>query len=337
MPKILPGAYPNRRMRRNRFNPRRRDLMAETRLAAQDLILPLFIIEGDNKREPIASLPGIERLSIDLATEQAHQAAELGIPGLLLFPAIDATLKTADGAEACNPDTLICRAARALKQSGVEIELMSDIALDPYTDHGHDGVLDAQGYVANDATVAILCRQALNQAEAGIDIVAPSDMMDGRIGAIRQALDQAGHEQVAILSYAAKYASGFYGPFREAVGSSGRLKGDKCGYQMDPRNGDEALAEAHLDLEEGADMIMVKPGLPYLDIIRRLHEIYACPLLAYQVSGEYAMLKHAAHAGALDWQRAMLETLTSFRRAGCDAVVTYAALEVAAWLREETE
>jgi porphobilinogen synthase len=332
--KDLLGRYPARRMRRNRAAPWIRELVAETRLTAADLVWPLFILEGENRREPIPSMPGVDRLSIDLAVEAAKEAAAFGIPALLLFPVVPASLKSDDAAEAANPDNLLCRAVRALKSAVPEIGLAADVALDPYTSHGHDGLMGADGTILNDETIAMLCRQALAQARAGIDIVAPSDMMDGRIAAIRADLDAAGFEKVGILAYSAKYASGFYGPFRDAVNSKGFLKGDKKTYQMDPRNAEEALLEIAQDLDEGADMVMVKPGLPYLDVAARVRDRFAAPLLAYHVSGEYAMLKAAAQNGWLDWEKCLMETLTAFKRAGCDAICTYAALEAARLLRD---
>ena len=306
--------------------------MSEARLTAADLILPIIVIEGDNKREPIATMPGVERLSIDLACARAAEAAELGIPALALFPAIAADLKSPDGAEALRVDNLVGRAIQRIKRDVPNIGLIADVALDPYTTHGHDGLL-IDGEIANDATIEVLCRQALAEAEAGVDIVAPSDMMDGRIGAIREALDEAGYTQVQILSYAAKYASIFYGPFRDALSTRGLLKGDKRTYQMDPANSDEALREVELDIAEGADMVMVKPGLPYLDIIARVKEAFGMPTFAYQVSGEYAMLRFAAAAGAFDYEPALMENLLAFRRAGADAVLTYGALEAARRLK----
>ncbi len=293
-----------------------------------DLILPIIVIEGAARRESIATMPGVERLSIDLATEVAAEAAALGIPALALFPAIAPELKSPDGAEALKVDNLLGRAIAHIKKQVPDIGLIADVALDPYTTHGHDGLL-VDGRIVNDATVEILCRQALAEAEAGVDIVAPSDMMDGRVGAIREALDDGGYENVAILSYAAKYASTFYGPFRDALSTRGLLKGDKRTYQMDVANGDEALREIELDIAEGADMVMVKPGLPYLDIIYRVKTEFGVPTVAYHVSGEYAMLRFAAEAGAFDYETGLMETLLCFRRAGADAVLTYGALDAA--------
>jgi porphobilinogen synthase len=319
-------------MRRNRRTDWSRRLVAENRLSAADLILPIIIIEGDNKREVIPTMPGVERLSIDLATEIANEAVSLGIPGLALFPAIAPELKSPDGAEALKVDNLVGRALAHIKKQVPGIGLIADVALDPYTSHGHDGLL-VDGEIVNDATVEILCRQALAEAEAGVDIVAPSDMMDGRVGAIRAALDASGYQHVQILSYAAKYASIFYGPFRDALSTRGLLKGDKRTYQMDVANGDEALREIELDIEEGADMVMVKPGMPYLDVIHRVKEAFGVPTFAYHVSGEYAMLRFAAEHGAFEYEPALMEALLCFRRAGADAVLTYGALDAARRLK----
>ncbi|MDX2102009.1 MAG: porphobilinogen synthase [Alphaproteobacteria bacterium] len=326
------AGFPHTRPRRLRQHGWSRALVAEVRLGPQDLIWPLFLIEGENRVEPIATMPGVERLTVDRAVAAARDARALGIPLLALFPATPPALKTEDGREALNPANLVCTAVRAIKAAVPDIGVMCDVALDPYTTHGHDGLL-IDDRIANDATVAVLVQQALVQAEAGADVIAPSDMMDGRIGAIRQAMDRAGHEQVLIMAYAAKYASAFYGPFRDAVGSSGTLKGaSKSTYQMDSANTDEALREVALDLGEGADMVMVKPGLPYLDIVSRVKREFAVPTFAYQVSGEYAMIEAAAAAGCLDRDRAMLEALLCFRRAGADGILTYAAHRVAAAL-----
>jgi porphobilinogen synthase len=325
-------SYPATRLRRNRKTDWSRRLVAENRLSAADLILPIIIIDGDNRREHIATMPGVERLSIDLAAEVAAEAVSLGIPALALFPAIAPELKSADGKEALKVDNLLGRAVTHIKKQVPDIGLIADVALDPYTTHGHDGLL-VDGEIVNDATVEILCRQALAEAEAGVDIVAPSDMMDGRVGAIREALDGAGHHNVQILSYAAKYASIFYGPFRDALSTRGLLKGDKRTYQMDVANGDEALREIELDLIEGADMVMVKPGMPYLDIIHRVKEGFGVPTFAYQVSGEYAMLRFAAEHGAFEYEPALMEALLCFRRAGADAVLTYGALDAARRLK----
>ena len=326
------GAFPRVRMRRNRRDDWSRRLMAEHVLTASDLIWPVFVHEAAEARAPIASMPGVNRLSIDALVDAAGEAKSLGIPLVALFPATPAERKSEDGDEAVNPENLVCRAVRAVKQAHPELGIMCDVALDPFTTHGHDGVL-RDGQVANDETVAILCRQALVQAEAGADVIAPSDMMDGRVGAIRDALDGNGFERVRIMSYAAKYASGFYGPFRDAVGTKSSLgKADKRSYQMDPANGDEALREVALDLAEGADMVMVKPGLPYLDIVRRVKERFLVPTYAYQVSGEYAMLQGAIERGWLD-QSVVLETLLGFKRAGADGVLTYFAVEAAKRLK----
>jgi porphobilinogen synthase len=319
-------------MRRNRRTDWSRRLVAENRISAADLILPIIIIDGDNRREAISTMPGVERLSIDLATEVAAEAASLGIPALALFPAIAPELKSPDGAEALKVDNLLGRAIARIKKQVPGIGLIADVALDPYTTHGHDGLL-VDGEIVNDATVEVLCRQALAEAEAGVDIVAPSDMMDGRVGAIREALDGSGYQNVQILSYAAKYASVFYGPFRDALSTRGLLKGDKRTYQMDVANSDEALREIELDLIEGADMVMVKPGMPYLDVIQRVKENFGVPTFAYHVSGEYAMLRFAAEHGAFEYEPALLEALLCFRRAGADAVLTYGALDAARRLK----
>jgi porphobilinogen synthase len=319
-------------MRRNRRTGWSRRLLSEHSVTSADLILPIIIIDGENRREPIATMPGVERLSIDLATEVAAEAESLGIPALALFPAIAPELKSADGAEALKVDNLLGRAVARVKSQVPGIGLIADVALDPYTTHGHDGLL-VDGEVLNDETVAILCQQALAEAEAGVDIVAPSDMMDGRVGAIRAALDSHGFNKVQILSYAAKYASIFYGPFRDALSTRGLLKGDKRTYQMDVANSDEALREIELDIAEGADMVMVKPGMPYLDIIYRTKETFGVPTFAYHVSGEYAMLQFAAKAGALEYEPALMEALLCFKRAGADAVLTYGALDAARRLK----
>jgi porphobilinogen synthase len=326
-----PAAYPRTRLRRNRQAPWVRRMVAEHALTVDDLIWPLFLVEGDGRREPVASMPGVERLSCDLLVEAAADARDLGIPAVAVFPYVEPHLKTGDAAEALNPDNLVCRAVRRLKAQVAGLGVICDVALDPFSATGHDGLV-VDGEVVNDATVEVLCRQAVVQAQAGCDIVAPSDMMDGRIGAIRDALDAAGLSHVLILSYAAKYASAFYGPFRDAVGSGGLLKGDKKTYQMDPANGAEALREVGLDIAEGADMVMVKPGLPYLDIIRRIKDAFAVPTFAYHVSGEYAMLQAACRQGWLDYQAALIETLLSFKRAGADGILTYAARDAARML-----
>ena len=328
--------FPSTRMRRMRYHDFSRRLMRENQLSANDLIYPLFVIEGDNKRETIVSMPDVERLSIDLILEQADQINQLGIPAIALFPVTSAEKKTDDANEAYNPEGLAQRCVRALKKSFPELGVITDVALDPFTSHGQDGLVNSDGYVMNDETVEVLCKQALSHAEAGVDIVAPSDMMDGRIGAIRQILESNQHINTQILAYSAKYASSFYGPFRDAVGSAGNLgRSNKYSYQMDPANSDEALREIQLDLAEGADMIMVKPGMPYLDIIRRAKEQFAVPTFAYQVSGEYAMLKAASMNGWLDEQQVVLESLLAFKRAGCDAILTYYAKSVAQWLKQK--
>ena len=318
-------SFPASRLRRTRAAGWSRELVAETSLAPSDLIWPLFITEGSGVEEPIATLPGVSRWSIDRLVEQAKGARALGIPCIALFPNTPTELRSEDASEALNPDNLICRAVRAVKDAVPEVGILTDVALDPYTADGHDGITDEAGYVLNDETAKVLVEQALVQASAGADIVAPSDMMDGRVGAIRKALESDGHCNVQIMAYAAKYASAFYGPFRDAVGSRGLLKGDKKSYQMDPRNGAEALREVALDIAEGADHVMVKPGLPYLDIVRRVKERFDVPVFAYQVSGEYAMIEAAAAAGAGDRDALVLETLTAFKRAGCAGVLTYHA------------
>ena len=322
------GGYPEVRPRRNRHSDWSRRLVRENVLTTGDLIWPLFVIDGKGRREPVGSMPGVERLSVDLAVEAAAEARGLGIPVLALFPSTDPRLKTEDGREALNPDNLVCRATRAIKKAVPEVGVLCDVALDPYTSHGHDGLM-AGDQIVNDATLEVLVRQALVQVEAGCDIIAPSDMMDGRVGAIRHALEASGHQGTQIMAYSAKYASAFYGPFREAVGSKGALKGDKRTYQMDPANGDEAMREVALDLAEGADMVMVKPGMPYLDIVRRVKETFGVPTFAYQVSGEYAMLMAAIGNGWLDRDKVVLESLMSFKRAGADGVLTYFARDVA--------
>ncbi len=322
-----------RRFRRNRKADWTRRLVREHSLSVSDLIWPIFLCEGRNRREPIASMPGVERLSVDLAAAAAQEAMDLGIPALALFPNTDPRLRDEAASEALNPENLVCRATRAIKGDVPEIGIITDVALDPYTSHGHDGILRGDEIV-NDETVAVLVAQALNQARAGADIIAPSDMMDGRVAAIRAGLDAAGFEPVQILAYAAKYASAFYGPFRDAVGTSATLKGDKRTYQMDPANSDEALREVAQDIEEGADIVMVKPGLPYLDIVYRVKDAFGVPTFAYQVSGEYAMIMAAANNGWIDGDRAMLESLLAFKRAGADAVLTYFAPRAARKLRE---
>ncbi len=321
-----------RRTRRNEFSRR---LVREHSLSPADLIYPVFVLEGGGRREPVAAMPGIFRQSLDRLFVEAERCLQLGVPALALFPVIDPRLKTADALEATNPDGLVPAAVRALKSRFPELGIITDIALDPYTNHGQDGLIDASGYVVNDETVAVLTRQAQIHGAAGADVVAPSDMMDGRIGAIREGLDAEGLHHVAILAYAAKYASSFYGPFRDAVGSGTSLgTGNKYTYQMDPANSDEALWEVGLDLEEGADMVMVKPGMPYLDVVRRVKDAFLAPTFVYQVSGEYAMLKAAAQQSWLTERACVLETLLAFKRAGADAILTYYALEAAGWLAE---
>jgi porphobilinogen synthase len=318
-------------MRRDAFSRR---LMREHSLRAADFILPVFVQDGSRREDPVPSLPGVSRKSVDLLLHDAERCLELGIPAMALFPVIPGAAKSLDAAEAWNPKGLVPRAVRELKSRFPSLGIITDVALDPYTSHGQDGLLDHSGYVANDLTVAALARQALSHAQAGADVVAPSDMMDGRVGALRAALDQVGLDRTRILAYSAKYASSFYGPFRDAVGSSGSLGGgDKYTYQMDPGNSDEALWEVYLDLQEGADMVMVKPGLPYLDIVRRVKDSFGVPTAVYQVSGEYAMLKAAAQQGWLDERACVMETLLAFKRAGADAILTYFALSAAAWLR----
>ncbi|MDQ3246209.1 MAG: porphobilinogen synthase [Pseudomonadota bacterium] len=323
------GSYPAVRLRRGRASAWMRAMLAEHRLHPSDLILPLFVCEGGGCEEPIPSLPGVSRWSVDRIADRAREAASLGIPCVALFPNTPQQLRTEDAAEALNPDNLMCRAIKAIKDAVPEIGVLTDVALDPYTSHGHDGLTDDRGCIRNDETVAILAQQAFVQALAGADIVAPSDMMDGRVAAIRSALETAGLCDVAIMAYAAKYASAFYGPFRDAVGSAGRLKGDKRSYQMDPANGAEALREVAMDLAEGADMVMVKPGLAYLDVLARVKQRFEVPVFAYQVSGEYAMIEHAAAAGAADRDALILETLLAFKRAGATGVLSYHALDAA--------
>src|SRR5687767_1211255 len=328
------GNFPAVRMRRMRRDEFSRRLMRETILTTGDLIYPVFVLDGKARTQKVASMPGVERMTVDKLLPVAEQCAQLGIPVLALFPVIDDKLKSADGREAFNARGLVPRAAAALKKRFPELGLMTDVALDPYTSHGQDGVIDESGYILNDETLEVLVKQALTQATAGVDIVAPSDMMDGRIGRIRAALEKAGHIHTKIMAYSAKYASGFYGPFRDAVGSAKALgKADKRTYQMDPANSDEALWEVGLDLAEGADMVMVKPGLPYLDVLHRVKEAFKMPTFAYQVSGEYSMVKAAAQNGWLDNDKAMMESLHCFKRAGADGILTYFALEVARKLR----
>jgi len=328
------GDYPAVRMRRMRRHDFSRRLMRENVLTADDLIYPLFVIDGKGRSEKVTSMPGVERLTLDRLLPVAERCLKLRIPAIALFPAIEQGLKTPEGTEAFNPKGLVPRVVAALKKRFPELGVMTDVALDPYTSHGQDGVIDDTGYILNDVTLDVLVKQALVQAEAGVDIVAPSDMMDGRIGRIREALEDAGHIHTKIMAYSAKYASGFYGPFRDAVRSAKNLgKSDKKTYQMDPANSDEALWEVGLDLAEGADMVMVKPGLPYLDIVRRVKDAFGVPTYAYQVSGEYAMLRGAADRGWLDWNKVLLETLGSFKRAGCDGILTYGAVDAARLLK----
>ena len=333
MPQV---GFPATRLRRPRQAEWSRRLVREYHVTTADLIWPLFVVDGENQRVPIKSMPGVERLSIDLIVAAAEEAASLSIPAIALFPYTDMSLRDDQASEAINPDNLICRTIRAIKAAVPDIGIICDVALDPYTSHGHDGVLIG-AEIANDESLEILTRQALVQVEAGCDVLAPSDMMDGRIGAIRQTLEDRGHKHTLIMAYSAKYASAFYGPFREAVGSSGTLKGDKRTYQMDPGNSDEALREAEFDLAEGADMIMVKPGMPYLDILRRMKDQFGAPTFVYQVSGEYAMLMAAVGNGWLDRDRVMLESLTAFKRAGADGILTYFARDVATLLLRREE
>ena len=331
----LAGRYPSNRMRRMRASDFSRRLMRENTLTANDLIAPMFVLEGTGRREAIPSMPGVERVSIDELLREAEQLCALGVPAIALFPVTPTERKTLDAREAYNPDALAQRAVRALKQRFPDLGVITDVALDPFTTHGQDGLIDNSGYVLNDETVEVLVKQALSHAQAGADIVAPSDMMDGRIGAIRAALEQAGHRNTRILAYSAKYASSFYGPFRDAVGSAANLGGgNKYNYQMDPANGDEALREVALDIEEGADMVMIKPGMPYLDIVYRIKTTFGMPTFVYHVSGEYAMLKAAAQNGWLNERAVVLEALLGCKRAGADGILTYYAKTVAGWLKE---
>ena len=333
----IPTHFPATRPRRLRRDDFTRRLVRENAVSVNDLIYPVFVLDGQKKREAVASMPGVERVSLDLLMPVAEQCVKLGIPVMALFPVIDPSLKTEDGREATNPDGLVPRVVRALKKAFPDLGVMTDVALDPFTSHGQDGWLDETGYILNDETVDVLVQQALTQAEAGVDIVAPSDMMDGRIGAIRNALEAKGHIHTRIMAYSAKYASAFYGPFRDAVGSAGNLgKSNKKVYQMDAGNSDEALREVAMDIAEGADMVMVKPGMPYLDIVRRVKDEFKVPTFAYQVSGEYAMLKAAAHNGWLDHDGVMMESLLAFKRAGADGVLTYFAIAAAEKLRQES-
>lgn len=326
------GGFPQVRMRRNRKSGWARRLVAENVLTPSDLIWPMFVVEGRNKRIPVASMPGVDRISVDLCVAAAEEALSLGIPAIALFPYTDPSLRTDDGREALNPENLVCQATRAIRNAGLDIGVLLDVALDPYTSHGHDGLLK-DGVILNDETLEALITQSIVQADAGCDIIAPSDMMDGRIGAIRRALEARGHQNVQLMAYAAKYASAFYGPFRDALGSTAALKGDKRTYQMDYANTDEALREVALDISEGADMVMVKPGMPYLDIVRRVHDEFGVPTFAYQVSGEYAMLMAAAQNGWLDGDKVMIESLTGFKRAGAAGVLTYFAPRAARLLK----
>ncbi|ENP8457215.1 porphobilinogen synthase [Photobacterium damselae] len=332
----IQGSFPARRMRRIRKHDFSRRLMAENQISVNDLIYPMFILEGENRRQSVDSMPGIERLSIDLMVEEVKYLADLGIPAIALFPVVSAEFKSLMAEEAYNVNGLVQQAVRAIKAAAPQMGVITDVALDPFTVHGQDGIIDEEGYVINDITTEILIKQALSHAEAGADVVAPSDMMDGRIGAIREALEEAGHIHTQIMAYSAKYASNYYGPFRDAVGSSGNLKGgDKKTYQMDPANSDEALHEVAMDLNEGADMVMVKPGMPYLDVVRRVKTELQVPTFAYQVSGEYAMHMAAIQNGWLKERETIMESLLCFKRAGADGVLTYFAKRVAEWLAEE--
>ena len=333
--KIVSSAYPNRRMRRLRKHDFSRRLVAQNQLSVNDLIYPMFVIEGKNRTEPVESMPGVSRFSIDLLVKEAQELVELGIPAIALFPVTPQTHKTLDACEAYNPQGLAQKAVKAVKEACPELGVITDVALDPFTTHGQDGIIDDDGYVLNDITTEILVKQALSHAQAGADMVAPSDMMDGRIGAIREALEAAGHVNTQIMAYSAKYASAYYGPFRDAVGSASNLKGgNKKNYQMDPANSDEAMHEIALDISEGADTVMVKPGMPYLDIVRRVKTEFGVPTFAYQVSGEYAMHKAAAQNGWLNEKEVAMEALLCFKRAGADGILTYYAKDVAKWLKE---
>ena len=331
-PHAVSSAFPALRMRRNRRTAWSRALVRENTLTAHDLIWPVFVIEGQNRTEEVSSMPGVTRYSVDLIIDKVKEAADLGIPAIALFPNTPRERRTEDAREAFNADNIVCKAVRAIRKAVPEIGIMCDVALDPYTSHGHDGLMEGD-HILNDATLEALVKQTLVQAESGCDIIAPSDMMDGRIGRIRAALETQGHEHVQIMAYSAKYASGFYGPFRDAVGSSGTLKGDKRTYQMDPANTDEAIREVALDIAEGADMVMVKPGMPYLDIVRRVKDAFMVPTFAYQVSGEYAMIMAACNNGWLDPKKVIPEALMSFKRAGADGILTYFAVEVAKELK----
>ena len=332
---ITTGSFPNSRMRRMRRDDFSRRLMRENTLTVDDLIYPVFVIEGENTREAVASMPGVDRLTLDLLTEEAKQVAELGIPAMAIFPVVGDSKKSDLAEEAYNADGLAQRAVRAIKLAAPELGVITDVALDPFTSHGQDGLMSAYGYIMNDETVEVLVKQAVSHADAGADVVAPSDMMDGRIGSIRTALEAAGHTNTRILAYSAKYASAFYGPFRDAVGSSGNLgSGNKYSYQQDPANSDEALYEVALDLQEGADMVMIKPGMPYLDIVRRVKDEFKAPTYVYQVSGEYAMLKAASLNGWLEEEAVVMEALLGMKRAGADGILTYFAKDVARWLKK---
>ncbi|MCP5093613.1 MAG: porphobilinogen synthase [Gammaproteobacteria bacterium] len=336
MSALTPGQFPESRLRRSRRTPALRRLVAETTLSSADFIYPVFVLDGTGRSEAVPSMPGITRKSIDGLLPELTEASELGIPAVALFPVIDANLKTLDGSECANPDGLVQRTVRAIKDELPELAIMTDVALDPYTTHGQDGIIDDSGYVLNDETVRMLVRQTISHAAAGADIVAPSDMMDGRVGAMRRALEEEGYINTVILAYAAKFASAFYGPFRDAVGSAANLGGgDKSTYQVAPSNSDEAVREVALDLDEGADLVMVKPAMPYLDIVRRVKEVYQVPTFAYQVSGEYAMLKAAAANGWLDERATVLESLLGIKRAGANGILTYFAIEAARWLSKE--
>lgn len=327
------GFFPSRRLRRIRAQAFSRDLVRENSISAKDLIYPVFVLEGNNKKEAVASMPGVERKTLDLLLEECQEIVDLGIPAIALFPVIDAAKKSLEAEEAYNPEGLVQTTVKAIKAQYPQLGVITDVALDPYTSHGQDGIIDDNGYILNDITKEVLVKQALSHAAAGADVVAPSDMMDGRIGAIREALEASDYVNTMILSYAAKYASSFYGPFRDAVGSAGALgKADKKTYQMDPANSDEALHEVALDIEEGADMVMVKPGMPYLDIVRRVKDEFKVPTFAYQVSGEYAMIKEAAANGWLDEEQIVMEAMMSFKRAGCDGVLTYFAKDICRYL-----
>ncbi len=334
-PYLAQGSFPHIRMRRNRTAPWLRNLVSENIVTCNDLIWPVFVVEGTGVEQQVASMPGVSRWSIDLLVREVAKAAELGISAIALFPVVDADKKTADGREAYADNNLVARAVRAIRKEVPDIGVICDVALDPYTTHGHDGLLSEDGRILNDETIEVLVKQALSQADAGVNLVAPSDMMDGRVGMIRQAMDAQGFTDTGILAYAAKYASAFYGPFRDAVNSAGFLKGDKKTYQMDPANSYEALREVALDLQEGADIVMVKPGLPYLDVITRVKSEFNVPVFAYHVSGEYAMLKAAAANGWLDYGKAVMETMMSFKRAGTDAVLTYAACDIACYIKNQ--